>query len=158
MVNDYPTNARADYVFVCMATNGQTREMLDRCSCAIDQIATILPYDDYVRAETVMRMRQTPGERVGMFRQGTMVNDMVAPQRRGAANATLMTMLETGIFCGVLLTGRLYESLGWSFVYSLMAVFIVVAAVVFLFWAHPHYLKVRTALREAEQILEQTAK
>ncbi len=87
-----------------------------------------------------------------------MVNDMVAPQRRGAANATLMTMLETGIFCGVLLTGRLYESLGWSFVYSLMAVFIVVAAVVFLFWAHPHYLKVRTALREAEQILEQTAK
>ena len=38
-VNDYPTNARAEYVFACMATNGQTRDMLDRCSCAIDQIA-----------------------------------------------------------------------------------------------------------------------
>ncbi len=72
-VNDYPTNARADYVFVCMATNGQTRDMLDRCSCAIDQIAEILSYDDYVRAETVLRMRQTAGERVGMFRQGLQV-------------------------------------------------------------------------------------
>jgi hypothetical protein len=89
-VNDYPTNARADYVFVCMATNGQTREMLDRCSCAIDQIATILPYDDYVRAETVMRMRQTPGERVGMFRQGTMVNDMVAAYHRAEAEAEIL--------------------------------------------------------------------
>ena len=29
-VNDYPTNARAEYVFACMATNGQTRDMLDR--------------------------------------------------------------------------------------------------------------------------------
>ena len=49
-VNDYPTNARADYVFVCMAANGQTRQMLDKCSCAIDRIAEILPYDDYVKA------------------------------------------------------------------------------------------------------------
>ena len=29
-VNDYPTNARAEYVFTCMATNGENREMLDR--------------------------------------------------------------------------------------------------------------------------------
>lgn len=87
-----------------------------------------------------------------------MVNDMVLPQRRGAANGTLMTLLEMGIFCGVLLTGQLYESLGWSFVYSLMAVFIVVAAVLFLCWVHPHYLKVRAALREAEQPLEQSAR
>ena len=26
---DYPTAARADYVFACMVTNGQSREMLD---------------------------------------------------------------------------------------------------------------------------------
>ena len=88
-VNDYPTNARADYVFVCMATNGQTREMLERCSCAIDQIAEILSYDDYVRAETVLRMRQTAGERVGMFRQGLQVNEMVAAYRRAEAEAEI---------------------------------------------------------------------
>jgi hypothetical protein len=56
--NDYPTAARADYVFGCMAVNGQSHEMLDRCSCAIDVVASILPYQGYVAAETVLRMQQ----------------------------------------------------------------------------------------------------
>ncbi|WP_199262010.1 hypothetical protein [Paracoccus binzhouensis] len=88
-VNDYPTNARADYVFVCMATNGQTREMLDKCSCAIDQIAEILPYEDYVKAETVMAMRQMGGERSAAFRNmGT--NEMVANFHRAEAEAEIL--------------------------------------------------------------------
>src|SRR5215475_2376632 len=41
--NDYPTEARADYVFVCMKTNGENQEMLRRCSCSIDVIASLLP-------------------------------------------------------------------------------------------------------------------
>jgi len=56
--SDYPTSARADYVFACMAVNGQTHEALDRCSCAIDVVASILPYTDYVSADTVLRMQQ----------------------------------------------------------------------------------------------------
>jgi len=56
--NDYPTSARADYVFGCMAVNGQTHDSLNRCSCAIDVVASILPYSDYVSAETVLRMQQ----------------------------------------------------------------------------------------------------
>ena len=31
-VNDYPTAARADYVFACMVSNGQTRQALEQCS------------------------------------------------------------------------------------------------------------------------------
>ncbi len=31
-LNDYPTNARADYVFGCMKANGDTRTALDQCS------------------------------------------------------------------------------------------------------------------------------
>lgn len=58
MANDYPTSARADYVFGCMAVNGQTQESLNRCSCAIDVVASILPYSDYVSADTVLRMQQ----------------------------------------------------------------------------------------------------
>jgi len=56
--NDYPTSARADYVFGCMAVNGQTQEALNQCSCAIDVVASILPYRDYVSAETVLRMQR----------------------------------------------------------------------------------------------------
>lgn len=58
VTNDYPTSARADYVFGCMAVNGQTQEMLNRCSCAVDVVSSILPYADYVSAETVLRMQQ----------------------------------------------------------------------------------------------------
>lgn len=89
-VNDYPTNARADYVFVCMATNGQTRDMLDKCSCAIDQIASVLPYEQYVSAETVMRMRHTTGDKSSMFKQGGMMGEIVATYRRAEAEAEIM--------------------------------------------------------------------
>lgn len=59
--NDYPTAARADYVFACMSVNGGTREALRRCSCSIDVIASILPYDKYELADTILGMRQKPG-------------------------------------------------------------------------------------------------
>jgi hypothetical protein len=75
--NDYPTQARAEYVFACMASNGQTQQALRQCSCSIDVIASVLPYDRYEQAETVLRMRRTGGGYLGeMFRAG-MANNMV---------------------------------------------------------------------------------
>jgi hypothetical protein len=59
--DDYPTAARSDYVFACMATQGGTQLALRRCSCSIDVIGSILPYADYERAETVLRMRRLGG-------------------------------------------------------------------------------------------------
>lgn len=59
--NDYPTETRADYVFACMAVNGGSQLALRRCSCAIDVIASLLPYEDYDRADTVLRMRNLAG-------------------------------------------------------------------------------------------------
>jgi hypothetical protein len=57
----YATAVRAEYVFACMATNGGTQEALQHCSCAIDVIASVLPYDKYEQAETVLRMRRSAG-------------------------------------------------------------------------------------------------
>jgi len=88
-INDYPTAARADYVFGCMATNGQTRDALQRCSCSIDVIASILPYDDYVGADTVLRMRQLGGEKSAMFKQGAGVTEIVRHLRRAQAEAEI---------------------------------------------------------------------
>lgn len=62
--NDYPTVARADYVYACMAVNGQTRPMLEKCSCSIDEIANILPYDQYEEAETLISVGLKGGENV----------------------------------------------------------------------------------------------
>ncbi len=52
-LNDYPTAARADYVFACMKTNGETQQALEQCSCSIDVIASILPCVGRNRVEPV---------------------------------------------------------------------------------------------------------
>jgi hypothetical protein len=70
-----------------MVVNGQTRESLSRCSCSIDVIASILPYDRYVEAETVMSLRLISGERVGAMRTAAMANQAVDNLRRAQAEA-----------------------------------------------------------------------
>ena len=87
--NDYPTVARADYVFGCMATNGQNRQALEKCACSIDVIASILPYDAYVEAETIMSMRQVGGERMAIFRTSPEFSAIVADLRRAQAEAEI---------------------------------------------------------------------
>ncbi|PKP65747.1 MAG: hypothetical protein CVT86_03140 [Alphaproteobacteria bacterium HGW-Alphaproteobacteria-8] len=90
VVNDYPTVARADYVFACMASNGQSSVMLERCSCSIDTIAAILPYDAYVNAETVLRTLQLTGDRTGALRASERHKAMVADLRRAQAEADIV--------------------------------------------------------------------
>ena len=94
--NDYPTEARADYVFGCMAANGQTREALTKCACSIDAIAAILPYDKYVQASTILGMRQGIGQRANEFRSTKMVDDQVAELRRAQAEAEIRCYRQTG--------------------------------------------------------------
>lgn len=86
-LNDYPTNARADYVFGCMKANGETQHSLDQCSCSIDIIASLLPYDRYVTAETVLRMAQVPGNLGGEFRSTGQARTAVDDLRRAQAEA-----------------------------------------------------------------------
>jgi hypothetical protein len=88
-VNDYPTNARADYVFACMKVNGETREALDRCSCSIDIIASILPYDRYTNAETVMSLGQMVGEKGVLFRRNEAAKRATDELRRAQAEAEI---------------------------------------------------------------------
>jgi lysyl-tRNA synthetase class II len=88
-LNDYPTAARAEYVFACMATNGQSSDILRKCSCSIDIIASILPYKKYVEAETVLSMQLVGGERMSVFRTAASANHMVADLRRAQAEADI---------------------------------------------------------------------
>jgi hypothetical protein len=67
-INDYPTAARADYVFGCMKANGETQETLQKCSCSIDVIASLIPYDRYVTTETILSMSQVTGPVGSEFR------------------------------------------------------------------------------------------
>jgi hypothetical protein len=87
--NDYPTAARADYVFGCMQVNGQTRDALERCSCSIDVIASLLPYEQYEEAETVMRVRQRGGKNASMFLTMPMLRAKVDELKRAQVEAEL---------------------------------------------------------------------
>jgi hypothetical protein len=88
-LNDYPTVARADYVFACMKSNGETRKALEQCSCSIDVIASILPYDRYVMAETLLSLGQIPGERGGTFRAAEQSKATLTDLLRAQAEAEI---------------------------------------------------------------------
>lgn len=67
--NDFPTQARVEYVLRCMDSNGgQKYETLYSCICIIDKIADKIAYDEFVEAEVFAQLRRTPGERGGLFR------------------------------------------------------------------------------------------
>jgi hypothetical protein len=86
-LNDYPTAVRVDYVFACMKANGETRQALEQCSCSLDVIASILPYDRYVAAETVLSVAQVPGNLGGQFRATEQAKTAVDDLRRAQAEA-----------------------------------------------------------------------
>ena len=86
-LNDYPTKARADYVFGCMKANGDTRLALEQCACSIDIIASILPYDRYVAAETVASITQQAGQVGSLMRNPGVARDSLDELRRAQAEA-----------------------------------------------------------------------
>jgi hypothetical protein len=89
--NDYPTSARADYVIGCIAANGNTREALLKCSCAIDTIAELMPYSHYEQAETALSLQAGGGVggRVGLFRDPPEIKAVIEELRRAQAEANL---------------------------------------------------------------------
>jgi hypothetical protein len=84
---DYPTETRADYVIGCMAANGETREMLQRCSCSIDAIASALSYEEYERAETVLEMRGVTGQRASLLNEVPLLRQAVQRLREAQVEA-----------------------------------------------------------------------
>jgi hypothetical protein len=89
--NNYPTSARADYVIGCIAANGNNREALQKCSCAIDTIAGIMPYSHYEQAETALSLQAGGGVggRVGLFRDPPQIKAVIEELRRAQAEANL---------------------------------------------------------------------
>jgi hypothetical protein len=86
-INDYPTSARAEYVFGCLKANGESRQAIEQCSCSIDVIASLVPYARYVTAETVLSMSQVRGNLGGQFRTSEQASGALNELRRAQAEA-----------------------------------------------------------------------
>ena len=68
-----------------------------------------------------------------------MVNALVRPERRGAANATMMTCFDVGICLGLLLASQLHASLGLAATYAALLGCVVFSALIFHLHALPRY-------------------
>lgn len=86
-INDYPTSARAEYVFGCMKANGETRQSIEQCSCSIDVVASLVPYTRYITAETALSMSQVRGNLSAQFRTSEQATSAINDVRRAQAEA-----------------------------------------------------------------------
>ena len=66
------------------------QDALTRCSCSIDQIATILPYDDYVEAETVLQHAAGARRARGDVPRHAGDREIAADLRRAQAEAEIL--------------------------------------------------------------------
>ncbi|MFA6128540.1 MAG: MFS transporter [Bacteroidales bacterium] len=74
----------------------------------------------------------------------TMANNVVAPDRRGAANSTFLTGLDMGIGLGSVLTGALSQPMGFGWSFNAAAILALSGLLYFLVVSLPHYIKYRT--------------
>lgn len=62
--NDFPTPERVLWVQDCMRKNpGNYYEMVNKCSCALDRIASEVKFDDWVSMQTITNAMTIGGER-----------------------------------------------------------------------------------------------
>ena len=93
-VNDYPTQARVEFVLQCMSKYGnETYNTMYGCICAVDKVAETIPYKNYVATATLAVMINTPGEKGGIFRD--------APGGRKAIRAFKSFIKDTEKACGL---------------------------------------------------------
>lgn len=87
-VNNYPTLDRVQYVMECAQNypNKPHQEMIYKCSCAIDEMAKQIPYEDFINAWTSVKAMTIAGDR-GAIREDKMVKSMAKLFKDSQANA-----------------------------------------------------------------------
>jgi hypothetical protein len=69
-INDFPTQTRVEYVIQCMAVrDAPQQELLYKCVCAIDEIASRVNHDEYVALSTFANAFTIAGERGAVLRE-----------------------------------------------------------------------------------------
>ena len=92
-VNNYPTLDRVQYVLECAQNYPDKvhQEMVFKCSCAIDEIAKQISYDDFINDWTASKAISIAGDR-GAIREHQMVKGMVKQFKdvQGSAQKTCL--------------------------------------------------------------------
>jgi hypothetical protein len=86
--NDFPTVDRVLFVQECIRTNpGPHYEMINKCSCALDRLASEVKFADYVSMSTIVNAVSIGGERGGQMRDNESLKPQIARYRDLQAKA-----------------------------------------------------------------------
>jgi hypothetical protein len=86
--NDFPTVDRVLFVQECVRNNpGPHYEMINKCSCALDKLASEVKFDDYVNMSTIANAVSIGGERGGQMRDNESLKPQIARYRDLQAKA-----------------------------------------------------------------------
>ena len=78
LANDFPTQARVEFVLGCMnERGGESYDTLYKCVCLVDAIADEMSHDEFAEAQVFSQLRSTPGERGGVFRDPDQAQELV---------------------------------------------------------------------------------
>ena len=87
--NDFPTQARSEFVFACMSSNESNRDFMAKCSCAIDEIAKRISYKEYAQAEAIARLWEGASPREEAFKSVGLSKDRMQKLFRAQAASEL---------------------------------------------------------------------
>jgi hypothetical protein len=88
LANDFPTSERVLYVQECMRANpGPQFEMISKCSCALDSLASEISFDEYVTLSTISKAISIGGERGGSVRDVPSYEPLIKRYRELQAKA-----------------------------------------------------------------------
>ncbi len=94
--NDFPTVDRVLYVRDCLRENpGPQFEMISKCSCAVDRLAELVKYDDYVVMSTEANASSISGER------GSVMRDNEGVQKDAKKYRELQSKVKNSCFIGM---------------------------------------------------------
>ena len=95
--NEFPTVDRVLYVQECMRAHpGPNFEMVNKCACALDHLASEVTFDDYVGMSTITKAISIGGERGGELRDNETLKPQIARYRALQAKVQQACFIGTG--------------------------------------------------------------
>jgi len=95
--NDFPTQARVEYVLECMSENAgpPSQEMFYKCVCAADAVASRVSYERWVELSVFNAARPIAGERGAYLRERRDAPSLMRAYREVQASAYKSCFIRT---------------------------------------------------------------
>ena len=92
----YSTNLRVEFVLECMhAHRGSEYELMNKCSCVLDQLGQRYTAEDFVEAHTTTQAITIAGERGSALRDNAAAHKLAAAYRESLAQAEVDCFLRS---------------------------------------------------------------